>query len=208
MIKGGFYGPYNRGETAAVMSKGLSDERSQQVAGMIQEMSTRNVMRGMTDQGMVNEIQGYKEQINGEYYGFMSGVAEQYKTAAYTLSQQAAAAGPVAAAAPAAPAAEAPPMLRGYALGGIATKPQIATLAEKGPEAVVPLRSRLMSGLRGAAATTNVHFTPNITINGNASPEDQRAMDSRLRDLAHDFIQQFKRAQHQERRLSYEGGYA
>ena len=65
MIKGGFYGPYNRGETSAVMAKGLSDARSQQVAGIIQEMSSRNVLRGMTDQGMVNEIKGYKENIGG-----------------------------------------------------------------------------------------------------------------------------------------------
>jgi len=54
---------------------------------------------------------------------------------------------------------------------------------------------------------SNMHFNPHIVINGNATEADQRAMDSRLRDLAKDFIAQFKAAQYQERRLSYESGY-
>lgn len=60
-----------------------------------------------------------------------------------------------------------------------------------------------MGGMGGSI----LHFTPNITIHGNATETEQRAMDSRLRDLATDFIEQFKRAQYQSRRLSYEGGY-
>jgi hypothetical protein len=56
--------------------------------------------------------------------------------------------------------------------------------------------------------TTSVNFQPTITIHGNATDADQRAMDSRLRLLARDFVEQFKAAQYHERRLSYEGGYA
>ena len=62
-----------------------------------------------------------------------------------------------------------------------------------------------------AAATytggTHVNFSPNVTVHGGASDEQQRAMDKRLRELADDFIRDFKLAQHQERRLSYESGY-
>ena len=94
---------------------------------------------------------------------------------------------------------------KAFADGGIATRPTLATIAEQGPEAVLPL-SRL--GSVGGATTTTVTFAPNITINGNASEAEQRAMDSRLRDLSRDFISEFKRAQQQERRLSYESGYA
>jgi hypothetical protein len=59
----------------------------------------------------------------------------------------------------------------------------------------------------GAGGHT-VHFTPNITINGGATEEQQRAMDKSLRTLARDFVEEFKRAQRHERRLSYEGGYS
>jgi hypothetical protein len=57
------------------------------------------------------------------------------------------------------------------------------------------------------AATTNVSFAPNITINGNATVAEQKALDQRLRSLASTFVDQFKAAQYQERRLSYEAGY-
>jgi hypothetical protein len=57
-------------------------------------------------------------------------------------------------------------------------------------------------------ASTSVNFAPVVTIHGNASEAEQRALDSRLRDLAHDFVDNFKRAQRHERRLSYEGGYS
>jgi hypothetical protein len=162
--------------------------------------------------------------------------------------------------------------------GGIIKKPEIAALAEKGPEAVIPLtrhKSRaaqllswassalkgnvyvppaLAGGaggylrfggpraeipeeydpygvgrggpaawgalglLRGAGkfigeragreiSRTHLNFNPSVTINGNATDAEQRAMDSRLRELAKDFIKQFSDAQEQERRLSYESGY-
>jgi len=139
---------------------------------------------------------------------------------------------------------------RAYAEGGIAMKPQIATLAERGPEAVFPMGdlskvfaepppitrtmgdlskvfaeppiTRTMRDVADAVTAaynaasdqtamgggeTHVNFSPNITIHGNATEAEQRAMDSRLRDLKDDFIKQFEAAQRQSRRLSYEGGY-
>jgi hypothetical protein len=113
--------------------------------------------------------------------------------------------------------APAPAGVPGAQFGGIFHKPTIAQIGEAGPEAVIPLSGgRRAAGLlgvanralgMGAAGPTSVSFAPNITINGNADESAQRAMDSRLRDLAADFIAQFKAAQYQERRLSYESGY-
>jgi hypothetical protein len=105
-----------------------------------------------------------------------------------------------------------------YQLGGIVNRMTTATLGERGPEAVVPLSGGRRAaglldyanralGMGTRAGPTALSFAPVITINGNATETEQRAMDSRLRDLASDFIAQFKAAQHQERRLSYEGGY-
>lgn len=89
-----------------------------------------------------------------------------------------------------------------FATGGIVRRPTLSLLGEKGAEAVVPLGRG-----RGGAASTSVNFSPTITINGNASDAEQKALDTRLRSLSDDFIERFKKAQHQERRLSYEGGY-
>jgi hypothetical protein len=99
------------------------------------------------------------------------------------------------------PAAPAPTP---YQHGGIVTSPTLATLAERGPEAVVPLTGR-GAGVMGG---TSVSFAPNITINGSVSPAERGALDTNLRSLMRDFIAEFKRAQSQERRLSYEGGYS
>ena len=75
-------------------------------------------------------------------------------------------------------------------------------IGERGPEAVTPLR-------RGRGGhTTSVNFAPVVNISGNATAAEQAAMDSKLRDLARDFVSDFKQAQEHERRLSYEGGYA
>jgi len=198
LIKGGFYGPWNRGETAAVMSKGLSDARSAQVAGMIQDIAgtygaPRNVLGGLTDQGMANEVHGaIKEHLGEDWYSQL-GIPGEENMAAFKMSR--------------------------YAAGGIVNAARAAMVGEGGPEAIIPLTggSRaqgLLSyaaralGMGGGNVTTHhVNFAPNITIHGNASESEQRAMDSRLRDLASDFIDQFSRAQRQERRLSYEGGY-
>ena len=97
------------------------------------------------------------------------------------------------------PAPDLPPEgVPGLASGGIVNRPTLAMIGERGPEAVVPLRG---------GGATSVNFAPVITINGNASQAEQAAMDTKLRDLARDFVAQFKSAQKHERRLSYEGGY-
>jgi len=64
--------------------------------------------------------------------------------------------------------------------------------------------------LRSGGDTHNHYnnFTPNVIIHGDATDEAQRAMDTRLRDLSQDFIEQMTRAQRQARRTSYEGGYS
>ena len=113
-----------------------------------------------------------------------------------------------------------PPLLSapGAQLGGIVRRHSLIQAGEGNrPEAIIP-----MTGGRGArgllnhvgkalgmrpAAGHTLHFNPIVTINGNASEEEQRAMDSRLRGLASDFIRQFKAAQTHERRLSFESGY-
>jgi hypothetical protein len=99
------------------------------------------------------------------------------------------------------PMAAPPATVPGYASGGIVSKPTLATLAERGPEAVVPL------GKGGFGGDTHVSFSPNITIHGGATEQAQTAMETKLRDLAREFVADFKRAQSHERRLSYEGGY-
>jgi len=120
----------------------------------------------------------------------------------------------------------APGTTTGYARGGIVRKPTIATLAERMPEAIIPMArtSRALSllgfaatrllgtrplatGTVAAAGASNLTFNANITINGNATEEQQAAMDTRLRDISREFLEQFTRAQRQARRLSYEGGY-
>jgi carbon monoxide dehydrogenase subunit G len=193
LIKGGFYGPYNRGETAAVMSKGLSDARSEQVGEMINQMGAgRNALGGLTDQGMVNEIKGNIKERHGEDYFGKLGIAGEEQTAAFKMS-------------------------RGLARGGIIGRATHALLGERGPEAVIPLSGgRRSEGLlayasralgMGGSVGTHVNFTPNITIHGGATDAAQQTLDAKLRDLARDFVADFKRAQKHERRLSYEGGY-
>src|SRR5215831_1928124 len=61
--------------------------------------------------------------------------------------------------------------------------------------------------LGGSSSTANhYNFQPAVTINGPADDAARHAMDTQLRDLSKNFIAEFKRAQRQERRLSYEGG--
>jgi predicted RNA binding protein with dsRBD fold (UPF0201 family) len=105
-----------------------------------------------------------------------------------------------------------------HAYGGIVRGLTRSWLGERGPEAVIPLSggrraesllnyaSRAL-GMGGVGGATHLSFAPNIVIHGNATESEQRAMDTRLRDLARDFIDQFSRAQNHERRLSYESGY-
>ena len=118
-----------------------------------------------------------------------------------------------------APPGTTPPGVPGHAMGGIVRRPMLSMVGERGPEAIIPLSGgRRAQGLldyatraiMGGSGATDMHvsFAPVITIYGNATESEQRAMDSRLRDLTRDFIAQFKAAQAQERRLSYESGYA
>jgi hypothetical protein len=193
-ITGGFYGPYNRGQTSAVMAKGLSDARYQQVGQMLNEVAAgRNALGGLTDQGMVNEIKGaIKEQHGEDYYG-LQGLPGETESAAYKYSRQ-------------------------FQHGGIVGGPTMGLLGEAGAEAVIPLRggsrarglldlaSRMLGG-PPVGGGTHVSFAPSITIHGGADAGTARILDSNLRNLARDFIQNFKAAQAQERRLSYESGY-
>jgi hypothetical protein len=108
------------------------------------------------------------------------------------------------------------------ATGGIIQRAGMALVGEAGPEAIIPLSGggQRAEGLLSyanramgrssvtASRQTNVTFAPQITINGNATAENQRAMTTSLRRQAKEFITQFKAAQNQERRLSYESGYA
>jgi len=122
-----------------------------------------------------------------------------------------------AAQAAAAPAANAPPPLlaAAYQQGGIALRPQIAALAERGPEAILPLGGRgplsVLGGLLGGGSRGsgifNLHHAPEIHIHGNADEHAMGRMSTRLRDAAREFIREFQAAQRQERRLSYESGY-
>lgn len=128
--------------------------------------------------------------------------------------------GAPAAPSPAAPAADTAniPEFQG---GGIIQRSMLARVGEHGPEAIIPLSGGMRAlGLLNYAAQrlgvlggfsrggpTTVTFAPTVHISGNATESEQRAMDSRLRDLCADFIKQFKAAQAHERRLSYESGY-
>jgi hypothetical protein len=109
----------------------------------------------------------------------------------------------------------------GMQTGGIIRGHSLLQVAERGPEAIIPMDGspraqgllQYASRAMGMGGITNnreshVTFAPQVTINGNAGPAEQRAMDTSLRKLAKDFIVQFKAAQHQERRLSYESGYS
>jgi hypothetical protein len=104
-----------------------------------------------------------------------------------------------------------PPLLAAYQRGGIAMLPQLATLAERGPEAVLPLSGArgLLSGMLGGGVERAFHLThsPVIHIHGDADEEAMGAMTGKLRDAAMEFINNFKAAQRHERRLSYESGY-
>jgi phage-related protein len=110
--------------------------------------------------------------------------------------------------------------------GRIASTPMLSTLAERGPEAVIPLRSGPRSegllsyaakaigggGTVGAARNlgqamqklSTMNFAPNITINGNADMNVIDALQNRLASMAEEFLSQMNAAQDQERRLSFE----
>jgi hypothetical protein len=155
---------------------------------------------------MRNEIKGYKEQIGEDYFGYMS--KADLRTQAYLATHAAAAGAPAAA-----EANKPPPLLAAaYQRGGIAMRPQLAALAEAGPEAILPLGSgllsRLLPGMMGGGGH-EYHLThsPIINMHAPATEEQLGLMTSKLRDAAMEFIRNFKAAQRHERRLSYESGY-
>ena len=192
-LTSGFYGPVNRGQVAADVRRGISPERIKQTQDMLASVGAgRDVLRGLTDQGMRSEIKGPATESRGEFYGMMPGLQSQYQTAAYKGGQEST----IAAA---------------YQKGGIALTPQLAALAERGPEAVLPLSGArgLLSGLIGGGVDRAYHLThsPVIHIHGDADEEAMGAMTGKLRDAAMEFINNFKAAQRHERRLSYESGY-
>ena len=195
-ISGGFYGPFNRGETQAVLARGISPERLKQVSDLLDSVASgASVTAGMTDQGMRNEIKGYKEQIGEDWFGYMS--PSDLRTQAYLATHGATNAPP--------------PMIAAYQRGGIAMLPQLAMLAERGPEAVLPLSGArgLLSGMVDGATDRSYNLThsPTIHIHGGATDEALGIMTGKLKDAAMEFIRNFKAAQRHERRLSYESGY-
>lgn len=83
--------------------------------------------------------------------------------------------------------------LPGFADGGIVTRPTIALIGEKGPEAIVPLTQP------GAMGGSTIHFNPTINITGGASPQQTASLTvEELRRM----LQQVLR---DERRVSYAG---
>jgi hypothetical protein len=53
-----------------------------------------------------------------------------------------------------------------------------------------------------------LHHAPTIHIHGNADEDQRKALQIQLDDASRKFIKQFRDAQRQERRLSYESGYS
>jgi len=105
-----------------------------------------------------------------------------------------------------------PPLIAAMQHGGIARLPMLATLAERGPEAVLPLsgaRGMLSNLIGGGLERTayNLTHSPTINIHGGATDEAMGMMEHKLKDAAMEFIRNFKAAQRHERRLSYESGY-
>ena len=101
--------------------------------------------------------------------------------------------------------------MAGYATGGFARQPQIATLAERGPEAIIPLdgsrraeslwskAGQIMGVDGGRGGDINVTFAPTI----NAPGGDAGTIQRELKAAQNDFMAQFKVLMHQEERLSY-----
>jgi hypothetical protein len=165
--------------------------------------------------GLANQWRAAMEQFKSYWASALNDLKSMWNTFTSTLrpsswwpwGKSAAPATPPMPAA-AAPAGGLPPpdipepgTVPGYQFGGVVRRPTLASIAERGPEAVVPL------GRKGGFGETHVTFSAPITINGNVSDDALRDMQSKLSDAVRDFIANFKRAQYQERRLSFESGY-
>lgn len=123
--------------------------------------------------------------------------------------------------APKPPSAPIPAQVPGMATGGIIRGHSLLQVAERGPEAIIPLSGgrraedllNYASRAMGVGGTTNnremnVTFAPQITIHGNATETEQRALESRQRKLQSEFIAGIKAATQQERRLSFDSAYS
>lgn len=97
-----------------------------------------------------------------------------------------------------------------YATGGLARYPQVAALAERGPEMVIPLDgSRRAKSLWAEAgqmlgAGGGGSITANFTANINAPGGDPGAIRQAVKTAGDEFLGKFKAMMHQEGRLSYE----
>lgn len=194
---------FPRGSTARLGSVNVGANRIEEYKGMLDQIAAGSTLAGY---GTGNESGGVRSggaRVTAGSRG--ERIVEELGDAKWIATRKQIAREAAAAAATAATTQvaqnEPPPLLKALQHGGVVTKPTLAAIGEKGPEAVIPL------GRKGGGGDTAVHFNPIIHINGNASQADQEAMDTKLRDLARDFVAQFKRAQSHERRLSYEGGY-
>ncbi|HEY1771465.1 MAG TPA: hypothetical protein VGG02_14535 [Chthoniobacterales bacterium] len=114
---------------------------------------------------------------------------------------------------------------KGAATGGIIRGHSLLQVAERGPEAIIPLsggpRARGLldyaSRAIGMGSTTNnsgdthagdTHVTFNVTVNGGATEEDAKRIELSVRRSYIRFIEEFKAAQKHSRRLSFESGYS
>lgn len=74
-IRSGFYGPWNRGETQALLRKGLDDNLVEQGEyARNQVAGGSNLIDYRTDPGMRNEVHGDRvAKFGGEYFADMNG---------------------------------------------------------------------------------------------------------------------------------------
>lgn len=188
LIRGGFYGPVNRGEVDALLKRGLSASQLQEydvASGAVGAGSNR--IRGRTDQGMYNEIKGERLKSEGEYYGMM-GLKGEKQTEAYKATLQQ------------------------------ATQAQAKAPLAPGPlrtDASVPAGSRLKDMIKemniqqrvsGATGGQNIAMNAPITVNGVAPGRESlmaRQTALALRDPTAQLLTGIKKAQRQESRLGY-----
>lgn len=105
-------------------------------------------------------------------------------------------------------------------LGGIFSSPQVRSIAEAGPEAVIPMertgraqgllaRAAGAIGELGKAHSMNIggatmNFAPVINVGGPATPEAIGQMQQNLRRIADEFMSRLGEFENRERRLAFE----
>ena len=100
-----------------------------------------------------------------------------------------------------------PPEVKPHALGGIFTTPHIGLIAERGPEAIIPLarsmgRGLLSGGLGGTlgAGLGALHINSSPTIHaghGTNHASIATVLDAHARDIAHQALQILQRQMEQ-----------